>query len=234
MSEAVNICLISSFITFLIQMLLIWRFAHRKSDLQTTIIDLVNFDTIALHFITGSICYIVASLTYETRNTPTLIPHILIEIFSAIFYFFCLCCSLYYSIGITIRYILVLKQRTYLIETYTDPETRNHIRCIVFGLSLIVVILRIIFGELPTLYYIITHTEGTDYTGIPLLIMVLSVALVVNIVFRTLIELENKKKEKVSRNSQLRLQTRICQDGVSINKLGSCHIGWGMGSDLSR
>ena len=80
----VNICFITSYIIFELQMLIIWLFITRKSYLRVTILDLVNCDTLILHNITSSMIYIIVKLLYDNKSGPTLIPDVIIQGYSII------------------------------------------------------------------------------------------------------------------------------------------------------
>ena len=163
----------ASFAIFQTQMFLIWLFLTRKSDYYTTIIDLVNQDTLKLHNATFTMFYIIISLSYKVEDTklPSDISPPLILAFAIIFHITVLTCYMYYSIGIGVRHFLVVKQRTYISEDYTDKEIQRRIRVITASISCIIVIIRTLLGEYPQFYYDLTLIEGKDRTGMPVIML---------------------------------------------------------------
>ena len=189
----VNICFIASYIIFELQMLIIWLFFTRKSDLHTTIVDMVNCDTLILHNMTFSMIYIIVKLLYDHRSGPTFIPDVIIQGYSIFFSVVTLTCYMYYSIGIALRYYLVLKQTTCLSETFTDEQIQIGIRCATATISVSLAIDRTIRGEYIPFYFIMTNKEGNNQSGFYLIAFVLSLSVIINIVCRTLIYLEKRK-----------------------------------------
>lgn len=193
MSFWVNICYSLSYIIFEVQMFLIWLYFSRKSDLHTTIIDLVNRDTLIVHNIYFSMGYLIIALLYQAKIGPPDIPHLIILTFSISTNFVAMICFTYYSLGIAIRFYFVMKHKTCLSEDYTDEETRIFIRIAAVTFSGTIAGARTLAQHYPGFYYEITHTIGVDPSGLPIVILILFTAIIINAVGRLCIFLEKRK-----------------------------------------
>ena len=168
----------------------IWLYMTRKSDIRTTIIDLVNQDTLLLHTATFTMFYIMMALLY---SMPTGTPSSVILLFSLLFNVVVQICYMYYSIGIAIRYFLVMRQRTYLSEDHTDKEIQQRIRFTSGFISFITVFIRSTLGDFPQFYYDMLNIEGKDQSGMLIIILLLLFAILINIICRVLIHIEKTK-----------------------------------------
>ena len=161
--------------------------------MHTTIIDLVNQDTLILHNATFTMFYIFFALTFVDHETPSEIPPSILLLFALFFNTVVQICYMYYSIGIAVRYILVRKERTYLSEDYTDKEIQKYIRFTSGSISIAIVCIRATFGEFPQFYFDLVKIDCTDHSGMPIIIFLLLSAIIVNGVCRLLIHVEKKK-----------------------------------------
>ena len=199
----ITICYLISFVIFTIEMTLVWSFFKRKSDLNTTIIDLVNRDTLILHTATFIMIYVRIFVSHEAEHGTIFVPTFLVWIFAVSYTTISNTCFIYYSVGIIARCFLVLKQRTCLHEDKSDEEARSIIRYATFSIGVIIATIRLCFGEIHQSYYDITHQEGTDHSGLPIALSLLLSAFLINLVCRGLIAVENKKLSRTEREAVL-------------------------------
>ena len=203
MSLWITICYIISFVTFEMQMLLVWFYFKRKSDMNTTIIDLINRDTLVLHIASFTTIYLRMMLSYAAEEMEYAFPTFIAWSLAVSSDLVSLICFTYYSIGIVARCFLVLKQRTCLSEDKTDEEARNIIRYITFTFGSVVTLIRTAMGQINQSFYAMTRTDVSDGSSLLTVLPVLSFAFVVNLVCRLLIARENKKLFKPGREETI-------------------------------
>ena len=220
-----SICFIISYLIFELQILIIWLYLSRKSDMQTTIVDLVNKDTLHFHNINFSLIYIILALTSNLGNGPVDIPNIIALILAILFFFAAMICYLYYSIGISIRFYLIMKQKICLSENYTDGEIQIFIRCIIISISGVVSVARTYWNHYTGLYYELTHTRGVDPTGLPIVISILIAAIIINVVCRSLIYKEKIKMGHIQASSSQHFKSTSALSGLVFLALWACLLG---------
>ena len=195
----------ASYIIFEAQMTIIWCYLKRKSELQINAIDLINRDTLISHNVTISLVHFFTFMIhqYYHENAADYFPNPVKLIFlclSLLFYASLLMTLSYYSLGITLRYYLIITKQTCVSEDFTDGDIRNIARFIIFAVAASASIMTAVFGAFPDFYHDLTHEPGQNKYSLVILIAFLSMSISSNIIFRTLIFMYKKKYAKNAEN----------------------------------
>ena len=200
----------ASYLVFEAQMFLIWKYVSRKSELHTTIIDLINKDTVITHNVFFTLLCVFVSLVtlFEdgTFNDPVSMAAVFV--LNLLFNVTQLALYSYYSLGISVRYFLVLKQQTYVSEDWTDYEVRNAARIATYGVPAVITGVRSVVGQHSSFYFTLTGTPRTGgQIGLVTSAVFVLMAVMLNIVCRVLIYFEKRNNGEPSRVDQDHVKT---------------------------
>lgn len=180
------------YVIFLAEMLSVWLYLSRKPMLLTTIIDLINKDTAVVHTILNSLLYVLIFLSQE-RDERLCPPEFLVFILCWSLDFITKVSVFYYSVGISVRYLLVWRQSTCLSDSWTDEEIRTLVRIVSGCIGTGIVFIRMTLGHNPRFYDAVLTGKDNDAVGILINVIFLGLAIALNVIFRFLIFLENRR-----------------------------------------
>lgn len=229
----------TSYLGFEVQIMVIWFHLRRKSELLTNCIDLINRDTLTFHNVAFSLGIWFSFLTHQFHGkNPDYIPTFfkwIILCFSLAFLILALMTFLYYSLGITLRYYLIITKQNCISEDWTDGDIRITTRYVIATIAASAAVLSAVNGGYPDFYYDLTHEPIRNEIALGIAIGFLSLSIVLNIIFRCLIFIRKKKylqedefNEKLyqsnHRNHHNHQQQRYYRVGLSVLGLVCCFI----------
>ncbi len=166
-----------------LEMLLIWFYVNRKSELLTTAIDLINRDTVISHTTMLSSLYVIYYLVSFVDDNFVFSP-ISALIMTGWFHMLVAITMVYYSLGITLRYIYIRNQRMELSETWSDRDVQVAARFFAIGIGVVFIAVHISMGGVPRFYNDLTRLPGRDVWGMIFVIFLLFIAIILNVTFR--------------------------------------------------
>ena len=104
--------------------------------------------------------------------------------------------AIYYSLGITLRYIFLRKQSMELRENWTDNDVQIAARTFAISIGILFMALHLAVGGLPRFYSELTgqvDTVGQDRLAVIIPVSLLSIAIILNVTFRILIHIQKKQ-----------------------------------------
>ncbi len=157
-----------SMVTLQGEMFLIWKYVNRKSDLFITAVDLINRDTVILHNVMSSFVsalFYLVSFVHDEFKLWSIPAFILAGTFQVITSM----TLVYYSLGITLRYVFIRNQSMEFGDNWTDNDIRMAARIFSFIIAITLFTLHMSFGGEPRFYHDLTGQvaiKGRDVVAI--------------------------------------------------------------------
>ena len=160
---------------------------NRKPPSLVTIVDLIHRDALAAHWM----CWSVIECHFMILHQHHIFSQLLAEIIAWIPHFCSFLTIPYFALGVTIRYVLIVKKSIQLDAP--DESVVTFFRLSTAGMSGLIIGGFKLAGVKPRSYSTLANEEIDDFVTITFCIAILSVLIVINVVLRVLIYFEQRK-----------------------------------------